>query len=155
MRKCKNKKYIIRLATDERKYLQEIVSKGKASAYKIKHANILLKSDADGPAWTDEKIADAFSAHRCTVEGIRTRFVTEGFEAVIERKKRLTPPRERILDGEKEARLIALGCTEPPKGRSRWTLQLLADKMIELNIVESISGKTVGRGLKKTSLNRI
>ena len=155
MRKYKNKKYIIRLTTDERKCLQDIVSKGKGSAYKIKHANILLKSDADGPAWTDEKIADAFSAHKCTIEGIRTRFVKEGFEAVMERKKRLTPPRERILDGEKEARLIAIGCSNPPKGRSRWTLQLLADKMIELNIVESISYKTVGRGLKKMNLNRI
>jgi len=146
-----SKKYIVRLTSDERKRLKVLVSKGRTQAYKIKHAHILLKADADGPAWTDEAIAEAFSCHKRTVEGIRKRFVLQGLEAALERKKRATPPRERILDGEKEARLIALSCSQPPQGRSRWTLELLADKMVELNIVDHISYQTVRRTLKKTS----
>lgn len=148
-----NKKYIVRLTLEERKELEDLVSKGQTKAYRIKHANILLKADADGPAWTDEEIAEAFCCHIRTVEAVRRRFVFKGMEAALERKKRATPPRERILDGEKEARLIALSCSQPPEGRSRWTLELLADKMVELGIVEQISYQTVRRALKKTSSN--
>lgn len=144
-----NKKYIVRLTTKERKYLEDFVSKGKRAAYKIKHANILLKADADGPGWSDEAIAEAFSAHSHTVRNVRQRFVEQGLDAALERKKRSAPPRKRILDGEAEARLLAIGCSEPPEGRSRWTLQLLADEVVRLDIVESISYETIRRTLKK------
>ena len=146
-----NKKYIVRLTSDERKELEDVVSKGLAQAYKIKHANVVLKADADGPAWSDVEIAEAFCCHVRTVEGIRKRFVLEGLDAALGRKKRAMPPRERILDGEGEARLIALSCSQPPEGRSRWTLELLADKMVELKVVEQISYQTVRRTLKKTN----
>ena len=148
-----NKKYIVRLTPEERKELEDLVRKGQTKAYRIKHANILLKADADGPAWTDEEIAEAFCCHIRTVEAVRRRFVFQGIEAALNRKKRAMPPRERILDGEKEARLIALSCSQPPEGRSRWTLELLADKMVELRIVDQISYQTVRRALKKTSSN--
>ena len=146
-----NKKYVVRLTSDERKELEDLVRKGQTQAYRIKHAHVLLKADAGGPVWIDEAIAEAFCCHIRTVEGIRKRFVLQGLEAALERKKRATPPRERILDGEKEARLIALSCSQPPQGRSRWTLELLADKMVELNVVDHISYQTVRRTLKKTS----
>ena len=145
-----NKKYIVRLTAEERKYLKEFVSKGKRSAYKIKHANILLKADADGPGWSDEAIADAFMVNSNTVRNVRQRFVERGLEAALARKKQRSPSRNRILDGEKEARLLAIGCSEPPKGRARWTLELLADEMVRLKIVDSISYETVRRTLKKT-----
>ncbi len=113
-----NKKYIVRLTDEECDYLNELVTKGKAAAYKIRHANILLKADADGSEWTDEHIAEAFSANKSTVAGIRRRFVEDGFEAALGRKKQSAPSRTRILDGEGEARLIALACSEPPEGSS-------------------------------------
>ena len=143
--------YIVRLTAEEREQLQDLVSKGKTQAYRIRHAHIILKADADGPAWLDREIADAFSCNRSTVEGIRKRFVLEGLDSALERKKRAEPPTERILDGAKEARLIALACSEPPEGRSRWTLNLLADELVALNIVGSISYRTVQRTLKKTN----
>ena len=146
-----NKKYIVRLTADEREHLKGPVGKGKAAAYKIKHANILLMADADGPAWTDERIAEAFSVHSRTVGNVRERLVTRGLEAALNRKKREKPPREKILDGAKEARLIALACSKPPLGRRRWTLHLLADKLVELRIVDSISHETVRQTLKKTN----
>jgi transposase len=146
-----NKKYIVRLTGDEREYLEEIVSKGKAAAYKIKHANLLLKTDAEGPNWSDEQAAEAFGCHANTVRNVRQRFVEQGLDAALQRKKRDCPPRERILDGKKEARLIAVSCSEPPQGRSRWTLELLADRLVELEIVESISASTICRTLKKTN----
>lgn len=146
-----HKKYIVRLTSEEREQLQGIVSKGRAPAYKIKHANILLKADAQTTGWSDETIAQAFGCHRGTVEGIRKRLVLQGLESALERKKRDRPPREKILDGAKEARLIALSCSQPPEGRSRWTLELLADKLVELKVVESISDQTVRRALKKMS----
>jgi transposase len=146
-----NKKYIVRLTQEEREQLKQLISKGRTAAYKIKHANILLKADADGEAWTDEKIARAFSVHTNTVVNVRERFVMEGLESALNRKKREKPPRERILDGEKEARLIAVSCSEPPAGYARWTLRLMADKLVELEIVESISHETVRQALKKTS----
>lgn len=144
-----NKKYIVRLPDKERKGLEKLIAKGKTAAYRIRHAHILLKANADGPAWPDSRIAEAFSCHSRTVEGIRKRLVEQGLDAALNRKKRAMPPREKLLDGEKEARLIALSCSKPPKGRARWSLHLLADKMVELEIVESISHETVRQTLKK------
>lgn len=146
-----NKKYIVHLSEEERDQLIKMIHKGKAAAYKIKHANILLKVNADGPGWTDERIAEAFSVHARTVKNVRERFVMEGLEAALNRKKRATPPTEKLLDGAKEARLIAIACSTPPEGRKRWTLHLLADKVVELDIVDSISYETVRRTLKKTN----
>jgi len=146
-----NKKYIVRLTSQERDHLEEFVSKGKRAAYKIKHANILLKADADGPGWTDEAIAEAFSVHEHTVRNVRERFVEHGMDAAIERKKQDAPSRKPILDGEKQAHLLAIACSQPPEGHARWTLQLLADEMVRVEIVETISYETVRRALKKTS----
>lgn len=145
------RKYVVRLESEEREVLELLVKKGKTQAYRIKHANVLLAVDADGPDWSDEEAADAFGCHVNTVANVRQRFVEQGLEAALERKKQKSPSRERILDGEKEARLIALACSAPPKGRSKWTLQLLADKLVALKVVESISDQTVRRTLKKTS----
>lgn len=144
-----NKKYIVRLSDEERQQLTDLIREGRVQAYKLRHADILLKADADGPNWTDAAIADAFSCHTRTVEGIRKRFVLGGLDSAMERKKREIPPREKILDGDGEARLIALACSKPPEGRTRWTLELLADKMVELGVVESISYQMVKRTLKK------
>ena len=150
-----NAKYIVRLTSEERSELVDLVKTGKTSAYRIKHANILLAIDADGVGWTNEKTAEAYRCHSNTVINMRQRFVTEGFEAALERKKQDAPSREPILDGEKEAHLITVACSPPPQGRAKWTLQLLADKLVALEVVDSISGQTVRRTLKKTSLNRI
>ena len=146
-----DKKYIVGLTGEERTQLEELIAKGRAAAYRITHAHILLKADADGPAWPDERIAEAFSVHLNTAHNVRQRFVEGGLEAALSRKKQLMPPRQRILDGEGEARLIALSCSGPPAGRARWTLHLLADKMVELQIVDGISHETVRQALKKTS----
>ena len=148
-----NKKYVVRLTEEERGELETVVSTGKAAAYRIKHANILLKADADGPGWTDGQIADAFGCHARTVENVRRRLVLEGMQAALERKKREHPPREKVLDGKAEARLIAVACGKPPEGRTRWTLELLADKLVELNVVKSVSYQTVRRTLKKTGFS--
>ena len=145
------KRYIVRLTEAERERLRALTSKGKAAAYKIKHAHILLKADANGPAWTDRRIAEAIGFHLRTVENVRCRCVLEGLEAALERKEQAHPRRERKLDGEGEARLIALACSEPPQSRDRWTLQLLADELVRLEVVESISAQTVRRTLKKTN----
>ena len=150
-----NKKYIVRLTESEREYLEEIASKGKAAAYKVKHANLLLKTDVDGPNWSDEEAADAFGCHVNTVQNVRQRFVEQDLDAALHRKKRDCPPREKILDGKKEARLIAVSCSEPPEGRSRWTLELLADRVVELGIAESVSASTICRTLKKTNCGLI
>jgi len=145
------KKYIVRLTDDERGQLEEIVSKGRAAAYKIRHANILLNVDADGPGWSDQRTAQALRCARSTVANVRQRFVEQGFEAALNRKRLRYPSRRPILDGEGEARLIALSRSAPPEGHSRWTLKLLADKLVELEVVESISDQTVRRRLKKTN----
>lgn len=145
------KKYVVRLTGEERKKLKGLLSKGRMSARKIVHAQVLLKVDADGPNWTDQQAAEAFEVRANTVRDIRQRFVEEGFEAALERKKRDEPPTPRKLDGAGEARLIALACGEPPEGRARWTLRLLAGQMVELAIVDGISHETVRRTLKKTS----
>ena len=145
------KKYIVRLTESERGDLERLIAKGKAAAYKIRHAHILLKADADGPAWVDRKIAEAFCCHARTIEGIRRRFAGQGIDAALNRKKRAMPPRAKILDGDKEARLIALSCSEPPEGRGRWTLQLLADRLVVLDVVDDISYETVRQTLKKAN----
>lgn len=150
-----NKKYIVRLTTGERQHLEAMVKRGRGQAYKIKHANILLATDAGGPNWPDEKVSQAFCCDLCTVANVRRRFVEEGFGAAIERKKRDKPPTPRILDGAAEARLIALACGAPPEGRARWTLELLAGKIVELKIAPSVSGQTVRRTLKKMNSSRI
>ena len=145
------KKYIVRLTEVEQQELRSLVTKGRGAAYKIKHANILLKADADGPAWIDQRIAEAFGCHVHTAQNVRRRCVLQGLDAALERKKQARPPRERKLDGQGEARLIALCCSEPPQGRDRWTLQLLADEMVRLKVVHSICAQTVRRTLKKTN----
>jgi Homeodomain-like domain len=145
-----NKKYIVRLTEQEREQLDALIRKGKAAAYKIKHANILLKADADGAAWSDEEIAGAFSVHPHTVAGMRERFVEQGLAAALNRKKQECPSQQPLFDGAAEAHLIALSCSEPPPGHARWTLRLLADKVVELQIVASTSHETVRRTLKKT-----
>jgi transposase len=148
------RKYIVTLISEEREYLIRLVSSGKDKAYRIKHANILLAADENGPNLDSQEIAKAFSCHLNTVSGICQRFVEQGLENALDRKKRQTPPTPRKLDGRGEARLIALACRKPPTGSSHWALRLLADELVELGVVESISYETVRRTLKKTSLNR-
>ncbi|UXE59179.1 MAG: IS630 family transposase [Woronichinia naegeliana WA131] len=146
------KTYIVRLSQEERQTLKDLVSIGKGAAYKIKHANILLNIDVNGQGWTDEEAAAAFSCHRNTVANLRERLVNEGVESALSRKPRKTPPRQPIIDGEVEAKLIALRCGEPPAGQARWTLRLLADKAVELEIVPAISHETVRPSVKKNEL---
>ncbi len=145
-----NKKYIVRLSEKERGSLLEIVKKLKGTSQKVRRANILLKADTNENNWPDNKIAEALSCRIKTVENIRRRFVTEGFDETLDRKKRKTPPTAKILDGKQEAELIALRLGAPPKGFANWSLRLLADKAVELEITESISYETVRRTLKKT-----
>ena len=144
------KKYIVRLTEEERDTCRLTVKKLKGTRQKVRRAQILLKADADGPAWTDRQIAEAFSCRTKTVENIRQRVVQEGFEAALERKKVETPPTEKLLDGEQEAKIIATRLGPPPKGYANWTLRLLARKVVELEIVDSISHETVRQTLKKT-----
>ena len=146
-----NKKYVVRLTTEEREQLYALVSKGKANARKIVHAQILLKVDEAGPGFTDKEVAEVFGVHTNTVRSIRERFVTESLESALNRKKRARPPCEPKLDGAAQARLTALACSAPPPGRARWTLRLLSDRLVELEIVESISMETVRKALKKTT----
>jgi transposase len=148
-----NKRYIVRLETEERDRLQRLVSVGKGAARKLAHARVLLQADQSdvGPGWTDERVADGLGVTSRSVERIRKRFVEEGLASALARKKQCRPSRERVLDGAKEAKLIAVCCSKPPDGRRRWTLQLLSDRLVELSIVESISYETVRRTLKKTS----
>jgi transposase len=143
------KKYIVSLSKSERQELEEFVSVGKTQAYRIKHANILLAVDANRLSMSDEDAAKTFGCHVNTVANVRQRFVEEGIGAAIERKKQKSPSRQRVLDGAGEAKLIQLACSEPPKGRSRWTLELLASELVALKIVDSISDQTVRRTLKK------
>lgn len=144
------KKYIVRLTDEERKVLREVVKKLKGTSQKVRRAQVLLKADADGPNWTDKKIAEAVSCRTKTVENIRQRLVTEGFEIALNGKERETPPRQKVLDGEQEAKVIALRLGEPPEGFANWSLRLLADQVVELGIVESVSHETLRKTLKKT-----
>jgi hypothetical protein len=143
------KKYIVRLTDAERATLAEVVKKLKGSSQKVRRAQILLKADADGPTWTDTKIAEAVGCRTKTVENIRERFVTFGFEVTLNGQPREHAPRPRTLDGEQEAQVIAMRLGPPPKGFANWSLRLLAEKVVELEIVESISHETVRQTLKK------
>jgi hypothetical protein len=141
--------YIVRLSDEERETCLGIVKKLKGTSQKVRRANILLKADADGPNWKDQDIADAFLCTVQCVENLRKRLVTDGFEIALHGKK--SQPRHRkILDGEQEAKVIALRLSDPPKGRNGWTLRLLAEKIVELEIVPAISHVTVQKTLKKT-----
>jgi hypothetical protein len=144
------KKYIVRLSDEERQVCQGVVKKLKGSSQKVRRAQILLQADADGPNWPDVRIAEAFHCRVQTVENLRKRLVTEGFETVLNGKTRESPPTPPLLDGEKEAKLIALRLGRPPAGYGRWTLRLLADELVALEVVESISHETVRQTLKKT-----
>ena len=144
------KKYIVRLSKEERNTLREVVKKLKGGSQKARRAQILLKADADGPAWTDSRIAEAFDCRRQTVENLRQRFVECGFQETLDGKKRVSPPTEKLLDGEQEAKIIATRLGPPPKGYANWTLRLLARKVVELEIVDTVSYETVRRTLKKT-----
>lgn len=148
------KRYVVRLSFEERTQLEALVKTGKVAARRRIHAQVLLKADQGehGPAWTDARVAEAVSIHGNTVKSIRQRCVEEGLESALNRKKQKRPSRVRKLDGKGEARLIALACGPPPEGRSAWTLRLLADKAVELEICdEPISHTTIWRTLKKTS----
>ena len=144
------KKYIVRLTDAERESLKEVVGKFKGTSQKVRRAQVLLKADADGPGWTDAKIADALGCRTKTVENIRERLVTRGFAITLNGETRLEPPRPKLLDGEQEAKVIAMRLGSPPPGFSNWTLRLLAEQVVSLEIVESISHETVRRTLKKT-----
>ena len=143
--------YIVRLSDVERGLLKDYIKKQKGTSTKVRRAQVLLKADADGPCWTDAEIADAFGCRTKTVENIRERFVTEGFEVTLNGQERKDPPRVKVLDGKQEAKVIALRLGPPPKGYSNWSLRLLAEQVVELGIVDSISYETVRRTLKKTN----
>ncbi len=150
------KKYVIRLTGAEREHLEKLVRQGEAYARKLLYARILLKADAnaDASSWTDRRIADALAVSTATVARQRRRFCEEGLEVALMPKKP-GRPRRRVLDGRAEAHLVALSCSDPPEGRERWSMRLLADRMVELGYVESLSYETVRRTLKKTSSSPI
>lgn len=145
-----NKKNIVRLSDEERQTCQLVVKKLKGTSQKVRRAQILLKADADGPAWTDAHIADAFNCRVQSIENLRKRLVNEGFDLALHGKKRKDPPTPPKLDGKGEAKLIAMRLGRPPVGFGRWTLQLLADELVALEVVESIAPETVRQTLKKT-----
>jgi Homeodomain-like domain len=145
-----SKKYVVRLTDEERQTLERVVGKFKGTSQKVRRAQVLLKSDAEGPDWTDAKIAQAFGCRTRSVENIRERFVTQGFESTLNGQTRLKPPRQKLLDGEQEAKLIAMRLGSPPPGFSNWSLRLLAQQVVALEIAKSISYETVRRTLKKT-----
>lgn len=144
-----SKKYVVRLTDAERQTLQRVLAKFKGTSQKVRRAQVLLKSDADGPDWTDAKIADAFGCRTRSVETIRERFVRQGFELTLDGQPH-SKPRRKLLDGEQEAKVIALRLGTPPPGFSNWTLRLLAQQVVALEIAKSISYETVRRTLKKT-----
>jgi hypothetical protein len=145
------KKYIVRLSDEEREACSQVIRKLIGTSEKVRRAQVMLKADADGPAWTDEKIAEAFSCRTRTVEKIRQRFVLQGFEQTLDRKPSQSIPANKLLDGTQEAKIIALRLGSAPKGYSDWTLRLLARQVVALEIVESISHETVRGVLKKTA----
>ena len=142
---------MVRLTDQERDELQLVVKKLKGTGQKVRRAQILLKADAEGPNWTDERIAEAFSCRTRTIEKIRQRLVERGFQETLHGLERAQPPVEKLLTGEQEARIIATRLGPPPKGYAHWTLRLLARKVVELEIVDSVSYETVRRTLKKTA----
>ena len=156
------KKYIVSLTPEERQELEQLTKKGKNPAYKVNHARILLKADINQSqgGWTDREIGESLDIGHATIERVRQRFVEEGLESALNRRKQ-QKRRRKIIDGEKEAYLIAISrrsasrraCSETPCGKSNWTLKMLADKMVELNYVEQVSTETIRQTLKKTNLN--
>ena len=146
-----NKKFVVRLSNEERAVCQDVIKKLKGSSQKVRRAQILLKADADGPGWTDAKIAEAFNCRVQTIENLRKRLVTEGFDLALEGKKRQEPATPAILDGAGEAKLIAMRLGKPPAGYGHWTLHLLADELVSLEVVDSISHETVRKVLKKVA----
>jgi Homeodomain-like domain len=146
-----NKKYLVRLTDEERAICEATIKKEKGRSEKLRRATILLKADADGPAWNDTRISEAVGCQTRTVENVRQAFVCEGFERALVRKKAATSPTPKLLDGEAEAKLIAMRLGKPPAGFGHWTLRLLADQMVQLEIVDSISPETVRQTLKKTA----
>ncbi len=148
-------KFVVRLTAEERTELERVIRTGRDAAYRLLKARILLKADvSQNGGWSDAQIADALETSTSTVLRTRRQLVEEGIEAALSRKTRLRPD-ARIFDGEKEAKLIALACSEPPEGHARWSLRLLEKRVVELGIVEAASDSTIGRVLKKTRLNRI
>ena len=148
-----NKKFVVELSEAERARLKALISKGKASANAILKARILQKSDQGehGEGWKDEEICEALDTNISMVTRVREKLVTQGLDAVLSRKKRETPPIKPIFDGKAQAQLTALACSTPPEGHARWSLRLLADKVVELEIVPAAHFNTIGRALKKTS----
>ncbi len=149
------KKYLVILSETEREELRRLIAAGTAPARKLTHARILLKADQspEGPGWVDEQVAEAVETSQPTVARVRKQYFEEGLEAALNRR----PPKreyQRKLDGEQEARLLALACSQPPEGQARWSLRLLADKLVELEVVEEVSYQTVRRTLKKTNSSR-
>lgn len=145
------KRYVVRLTDEERSLLKAVVRKHKGSSEKVRRAQVLLAADTGGPNWTDSRIAEAYACRTKTVENIRQRLVSEGFDIALNGKKRESPPRRKALDGEQEAKVIALRLGQPPPGYANWSLRLLADQVVELGIVDSISHETLRRTLKKTA----
>ena len=143
------KKYIVRLTADERAALEKVVKTLSGSSQKVRRAQVLLKADADGPAWTDDRIADAFGCRRQTVENVRERFVTDGFDLTLNGRPRT--PRSKVLTGEQEAKVIALRLGPPPNGFANWSLRLLAERVVALEIAPAVSHETVRRTLKKVA----
>ena len=150
------KVYRVAMTGDERAALEAVVRGGRASALRLTRARILLKADqgGDGPAWSDAAIAEALDVAENTVANVRQRFVERGPDGALSRKPQDRPSKTRLLDGRAEARLVALACSQPPAGRARWTLQLLADRLVELRVIDTVSADTVGRALKKTTSSR-
>lgn len=148
------KKYIVSLTSSERDYLEQLTKKGKIAAYKMNHARILLKADInqEGGGWIDRKISESLDIGHATIERVRQRLVEEGMEAALNRREQ-KKRRPKIIDGEKEAYLIVIACSKTPTGKGNWTLQMLADKMVELKYVEQVSTETIRQSLKKTNLN--
>jgi Homeodomain-like domain len=146
-----NKRYIVRLSDEERDELAAVIKKLKGTSQKVRRAQILSKADAAGPDWTDHRIAEAFGCRTKTVENVRQRLVERGFREALDGRQRPSPPVEKLLSGEQEARIIATRLGPPPPGYAHWTLRLLARKVVELGIVEAVSHETVRRTIKKTA----
>lgn len=146
-----NKKSIVRLSDAEREVLRDVIKQLKGSSQKVRRAQMLLKADVDGPGWTDAKSADAFSCRVQTVESLRRRLVTEGGAGTLKGRKPDKPPREKTCDGEQKATVMALRLGSPPKGVANWSVRLLADRGVELQIVETVCHETIRQTLKKTA----